>query len=51
MDYGVHLPLIAFNDQRWSLDCLLTYVRTTERLGFQMLAANTWSSRAPGLTG
>jgi alkanesulfonate monooxygenase SsuD/methylene tetrahydromethanopterin reductase-like flavin-dependent oxidoreductase (luciferase family) len=40
MDYGVHLPLIAFDDQHWSLDRLLTYVRTAEQLGFQMLAAN-----------
>src|SRR5215213_2530891 len=40
MDYGIHLPLIAFDDQHWSLDRLLTYVRTAEQLGFQMLAAN-----------
>ena len=40
MDYGVHLPLIAFNGQRWSLRSLLEYTELAERLGFKALSAN-----------
>lgn len=40
MDYGVHLPLIALNRQHWSLQGLLEYTQTAERLGFQALSIN-----------
>jgi probable F420-dependent oxidoreductase len=40
MDYGAHLPLIAFDGRPWSLRRLLEYAETAERLGFASLAAN-----------
>jgi probable F420-dependent oxidoreductase len=40
MDYGVHLPLIDFGGQSFTLDRLARYTETAERLGFQTLAAN-----------
>ncbi len=40
MDFGVHLPLIAFGNAPCSLEHLLRYVKTAERLGFCALAAN-----------
>src|SRR5215204_453438 len=40
MDYGVHLPLIAFDRRPWSLQDLLEYVEDAETLGFQALSAN-----------
>ncbi|MFQ5796183.1 MAG: LLM class flavin-dependent oxidoreductase [Candidatus Bipolaricaulia bacterium] len=40
MDYGVHLPQIALDGQPWSLQRLLEYTETVERLGFQTLCAN-----------
>jgi len=40
MDYGVHLPLIAFDERPWSLRRLLDYTAAAERLGFAALAAN-----------
>jgi len=40
VDYGVHLPLIAFDGQPWSLRRLLEYARTAESLGFGTLSAN-----------
>jgi probable F420-dependent oxidoreductase len=40
MDYGAHLPLIAFNGQRWSLRGLLEYTDIARRLGFRALSAN-----------
>ena len=40
MDYGVHLPLIALNGQRWSLRGLLEYTEIAERLGFRALTVN-----------
>jgi probable F420-dependent oxidoreductase len=40
MDYGVHLPLIDFGGQPFTLDRLARYTETAERLGFQALAAN-----------
>jgi probable F420-dependent oxidoreductase len=40
MDYGVHLPLIAFNGTKFSLQHLQTYAETAEQLGFQALSAN-----------
>ena len=40
MDYGVHLPLIAFYSRPWCLPRLLKYAQAAERLGFAALAAN-----------
>ena len=40
MDYGAHLPLIALNEQHWSLRRLLEYTEIAERLGFRALSAN-----------
>jgi probable F420-dependent oxidoreductase len=40
VDYGAHLPLIAFDGQPWSLRRLLEYARTAESLGFGVLSAN-----------
>ncbi|MBA2346650.1 MAG: LLM class flavin-dependent oxidoreductase [Rubrobacter sp.] len=40
MDYGVHLPLMALDDRPWSLQNLLQYVETAERLGFRAVSAN-----------
>jgi probable F420-dependent oxidoreductase len=40
MDYGVHLPLIAFDGGIFSLEDLQTYAATAERLGFQAMTAN-----------
>jgi probable F420-dependent oxidoreductase len=40
VDYGAHLPLIAFNGQHWSLRGLLEYTETAQHLGFTALSAN-----------
>jgi len=40
MDYGAHLPLIAFDERPWSLKRLLDYTEAAEGLGFTVLAAN-----------
>ncbi|HET7273483.1 MAG TPA: LLM class flavin-dependent oxidoreductase [Rubrobacter sp.] len=40
MDYGAHLPLIAFKGQRWSLRGLLEYTEQAERMGFSAVSAN-----------
>jgi probable F420-dependent oxidoreductase len=40
MDYGVHLPLIALDGQPWSLQRLLEYTETAERIGFRAISAN-----------
>ncbi|HJQ28131.1 MAG TPA: LLM class flavin-dependent oxidoreductase [Rubrobacter sp.] len=40
MDLGVHLPLIAFDGQSWSLRRLIEYTQLAERLGFKALSAN-----------
>src|ERR687894_3231746 len=40
MDYGAHLPFIAFAGGAWSLRRLLEYSETAERLGFAALSAN-----------
>jgi probable F420-dependent oxidoreductase len=40
MDYGAHLPLIAFDGQPWSLRRLLEYAEAAEDLGFRALSAN-----------
>ncbi len=40
MEYGAHLPLIGFQGEPFSLEGLIAYTRTAERLGFQTLCAN-----------
>jgi alkanesulfonate monooxygenase SsuD/methylene tetrahydromethanopterin reductase-like flavin-dependent oxidoreductase (luciferase family) len=40
MDFGVHLPLIAFDDEPFSIDSLIQVTRTTAQLGFQAISAN-----------
>jgi probable F420-dependent oxidoreductase len=40
VDYGAHLPLIAFNGRHWSLRSLLEYTEQAQRLGFRALSAN-----------
>ncbi len=40
MDYGAHLPLIGFDEKPWSLQRLLAYTETAERLGFAAISAN-----------
>jgi alkanesulfonate monooxygenase SsuD/methylene tetrahydromethanopterin reductase-like flavin-dependent oxidoreductase (luciferase family) len=40
MEFGVHLPLVAFRGQAFSLSRLLDYAETAEQLGFSTLCAN-----------
>jgi probable F420-dependent oxidoreductase len=40
MDYGLHLPLIDFGGNPFTLDHLITYAETSQQLGFSALAAN-----------
>ena len=40
MDYGLHLPLIDFGGNPFTLDHLITYVETGRELGFRALAVN-----------
>ncbi len=40
MEFGVHLPLIAFRKQAFSLSRLVDYAETAEQLGFTTLCAN-----------
>lgn len=40
MDFGVHLPLLGFDGNSFSLEHLLTYAETAERLGYQALSVN-----------
>ncbi len=40
MDYGVHLPVIDFDGQPWSLRRLLEYTETAQRVGFEALSVN-----------
>ena len=40
MEFGVHLPLIAFRGQDFSLSRLVDYAETAEQLGFTTLCAN-----------
>ncbi len=40
MEFGVHLPLLAFREQAFSLSRLVDYAETAERLGFTTLCAN-----------
>ena len=40
MDYGVHLPVIDFGFERFSLERLCAYVRKAEELGFKGVSTN-----------
>jgi probable F420-dependent oxidoreductase len=40
MEFGVHLPLLAFRGHSFSLSRLVDYAETAERLGFTTLCAN-----------
>lgn len=40
MEFGVHLPLVAFRGQAFSLSRLVDYAETAEQLGFTTLCAN-----------
>src|SRR2546426_598695 len=40
MEFGVHLPLLAFRGQAFSLLRLVDYAETAEQLGFTTLCAN-----------
>ncbi len=40
MDYGLHLPLMDFGSNPFTLDHLITYGETGQQLGFSALAAN-----------
>ena len=40
MDYGAHLPVIDFGNQRFSLERLSAYVQTARDLGFKAVSTN-----------
>ena len=40
MEFGVHLPLLAFRGQAFSLSRLVDYAETADQLGFTTLCAN-----------
>jgi alkanesulfonate monooxygenase SsuD/methylene tetrahydromethanopterin reductase-like flavin-dependent oxidoreductase (luciferase family) len=40
MDYGLHLPLLDFGSNPYTLEHLVDYVETGRQLGFRALAAN-----------
>jgi alkanesulfonate monooxygenase SsuD/methylene tetrahydromethanopterin reductase-like flavin-dependent oxidoreductase (luciferase family) len=40
VEFGAHLPLMDFGGHPFTLDHLVGYARTAERLGFDMLCAN-----------
>jgi alkanesulfonate monooxygenase SsuD/methylene tetrahydromethanopterin reductase-like flavin-dependent oxidoreductase (luciferase family) len=40
MEFGLHLPLIDFGRNPFTLDFLIQYVETAQQLGFRALAAN-----------
>ncbi|MBI1998050.1 MAG: LLM class flavin-dependent oxidoreductase [Deltaproteobacteria bacterium] len=40
LDYGVHLPVIDFGFERFSLERLCAYVRQAEELGFKAVSTN-----------
>lgn len=40
MEYGVHVPQIALDEPTWSLQELVNYAETAERLGYRYLCAN-----------
>jgi alkanesulfonate monooxygenase SsuD/methylene tetrahydromethanopterin reductase-like flavin-dependent oxidoreductase (luciferase family) len=40
VDYGIHLPLLDFGNNPYTLDHLIDYVETGRQLGFRGIAAN-----------
>jgi probable F420-dependent oxidoreductase len=40
MDYGLHLPLMDFGGNPFTLDHLITYAESAQQLGYSALAAN-----------
>jgi alkanesulfonate monooxygenase SsuD/methylene tetrahydromethanopterin reductase-like flavin-dependent oxidoreductase (luciferase family) len=40
VDFGVHLPLLAWGETRYDLATLIEYVRTADRLGFKAVSMN-----------
>ena len=40
MDFGLHLPLLDFGNNPFTLDHLITYTETAQQLGFSALSAN-----------
>jgi alkanesulfonate monooxygenase SsuD/methylene tetrahydromethanopterin reductase-like flavin-dependent oxidoreductase (luciferase family) len=40
VDFGVHLPLLAWGETRYDLATLVEYVRTADRLGFKAVSMN-----------
>ena len=40
MDYGAHLPVVDFGNQRFSLERLSAYVQTARDLGFKAVSTN-----------
>jgi len=40
MEFGVHLPLLAFRGQAFSLSRLVDYAEAAQQLGFTTLCAN-----------
>ncbi len=40
MDFGLHLPLLDFGGNPFTLDHLITYAESSQQLGFSALAAN-----------
>ncbi len=40
MDFGVHLPVVPWGDERFEPGSLIEYVRTAERLGFKAVSVN-----------
>jgi alkanesulfonate monooxygenase SsuD/methylene tetrahydromethanopterin reductase-like flavin-dependent oxidoreductase (luciferase family) len=40
MDFGLHLPLLDFGGNPFTLDHLIAYAETAQQLGFSALAAN-----------
>ena len=40
MDYGAHLPVVDFGNQKFSLERLSAYVQTARELGFKAISTN-----------
>ena len=40
MDYGAHLPVVDFGNQRYSMERLAAYVQTARDLGLQAVSTN-----------
>ena len=41
MEFGVHLPLLGWGDERFDLSSFTEYVRAADRLGFTAVSATT----------